>query len=245
MNSNQLKIIAAISMVIDHIGYFLLPEALWLRMIGRIAFPIFAYFIAEGCIHTKNIRKYFLDVLLLGLICFVITIVASNTVYANILITFALSILIIMTMQNLRKECSDVVRKETSVRQKWKRVISYLYIVCALAGTFALSRIIMIDYGFAGVMVPVLVWLFKTFPPCKKDGNKAILNRTGGILGLSIGLLLVSFFLGGIQYLCLITIPLMALYNGERGRKSLKNFFYVFYPLHIGVIQSVVLFLAI
>ena len=54
LSSNQLKIIAVITMTIDHIGLYLFPGNLVLRMIGRIAFPIFAFTFAEGCKYTKN-----------------------------------------------------------------------------------------------------------------------------------------------------------------------------------------------
>ena len=54
LTGNQLKLIALITMTIDHVGMMLLPQLRILRAIGRIAFPIFAYMIAEGCRHTRN-----------------------------------------------------------------------------------------------------------------------------------------------------------------------------------------------
>lgn len=54
LNNNQLKIIACIFMLIDYIGFFLYPEIIILRYIGRLAFPLFAFFIAEGAYYTKN-----------------------------------------------------------------------------------------------------------------------------------------------------------------------------------------------
>jgi hypothetical protein len=47
-------------MLIDHIGMVLFPDVAILRIIGRLAFPIFAYFVAEGCVHTRNLKKYVL-----------------------------------------------------------------------------------------------------------------------------------------------------------------------------------------
>jgi len=69
MNRNHLKLIACMSMLIDHIGYVLFPEAELLRIIGRIAMPIFAFFIGEGCLHTRDRKKYFLRLFVLALIC--------------------------------------------------------------------------------------------------------------------------------------------------------------------------------
>ena len=57
LSGNQLKIIAAISMTVDHLGFILFPSLIILRIIGRIAFPIFAYMIAEGCRYTKNEKR--------------------------------------------------------------------------------------------------------------------------------------------------------------------------------------------
>ncbi|QNO14594.1 conjugal transfer protein TraX [Alkalicella caledoniensis] len=61
MGSNKndlLKIIAIITMLIDHIGFVFFPHAIIFRIIGRISFPIFAYQIAIGCRYTSSIRKY-------------------------------------------------------------------------------------------------------------------------------------------------------------------------------------------
>ena len=59
LSGNALKIIACISMLVDHVGLMLLPNEIWLRYIGRIAFLIFAFLISEGCCYTKNKLKYF------------------------------------------------------------------------------------------------------------------------------------------------------------------------------------------
>lgn len=54
ISATALKIIGMIAMTIDHIGYFLFPQIEAFRIIGRIAYPIFAYMIAEGCRYTRN-----------------------------------------------------------------------------------------------------------------------------------------------------------------------------------------------
>ena len=69
MNSNQLKIIACIAMACDHIGFLLFPNLVFLRYIGRIALPIFAYFIAEGCLKTRSKFRYFMQVFIMAIIC--------------------------------------------------------------------------------------------------------------------------------------------------------------------------------
>ena len=67
LTNNQLKALAMVSMLLDHVGLMLLPEWNFLRILGRLAFPIFAYMIAEGCRHTKNRRKYLLTLLIMAL----------------------------------------------------------------------------------------------------------------------------------------------------------------------------------
>ena len=69
LTNNQLKMIAVVSMTVDHIGHILFPQILWLRMIGRLAFPIFAYMIAQGCQHTRSMGKYFASMAGTALLC--------------------------------------------------------------------------------------------------------------------------------------------------------------------------------
>lgn len=66
--SNALKLIAIISMTVDHVGAILLPNVGWLRIIGRVAFPLFAYQLAAGYLHTRNLARYALRLAVWGLI---------------------------------------------------------------------------------------------------------------------------------------------------------------------------------
>ena len=69
LTGNQLKIIAMIAMTCDHVGMQIFPRLLWLRMIGRLAMPIYAFLIAEGCRHTRDRKKYLLRLLGMGALC--------------------------------------------------------------------------------------------------------------------------------------------------------------------------------
>ena len=97
MSRNVLKIIACITMLIDHIGYILLPEYVVLRYIGRLTMPIFAFFIGEGCLYTRDRKKYLFRLLSLGLVCqgfYVLEYIFFGTgdpYYLNILLTFSVS----------------------------------------------------------------------------------------------------------------------------------------------------------
>ena len=68
LTSFQLKWIAIFSMAVDHTGALLFPEAMWMRGIGRLAFPIFAFLLAEGYYHTHDVKRYLLRLWLFALI---------------------------------------------------------------------------------------------------------------------------------------------------------------------------------
>ena len=56
-----LKLIGIISMLFDHTGYIIYKNFSFMNYIGRFAFPIFAFLITEGFIHTRDVKKYFYD----------------------------------------------------------------------------------------------------------------------------------------------------------------------------------------
>jgi hypothetical protein len=62
--NNLLKIIAVVTMICDHVGYIFMPEVEILRIIGRLSLPIFCYFIVQGFLHTRNLKKYIMTILI-------------------------------------------------------------------------------------------------------------------------------------------------------------------------------------
>ncbi|SNX54090.1 TraX family protein [Thermoanaerobacterium sp. RBIITD] len=87
---NVLKLIALLTMVIDHVGAVLYPNIIVLRMIGRISFPIFAYLLALGYKSTHDAKKYLKRLLLFGLLSEIPYILAFNSDNLNIFFTLAL-----------------------------------------------------------------------------------------------------------------------------------------------------------
>ena len=68
LSAFDLKLLAMAAMLADHIGYLFFPQALWMRCVGRLAFPIFAFQVAEGWYRTHDRRRYFLRLALCGLL---------------------------------------------------------------------------------------------------------------------------------------------------------------------------------
>ena len=66
VSGSSLKLLACVFMAIDHVGVRLFPHLIILRIIGRLAFPMFAFFIAEGCRYTRNKLRHFLMIFAVG-----------------------------------------------------------------------------------------------------------------------------------------------------------------------------------
>lgn len=222
LSGNQLKILAAIFMTFDHVGIYLFPGMQIFRIIGRLALPIFAYTFAEGCRYTKNRWRHFFVLLLFGLLCQIGYSAFKNSLYQNILITLALSELVIYSFD---------------FAQKNRNIIGFTASALALLGTFYICNVLparighgfAIDYGFFGVMLPVLVYLGK--------------NSQEKLFLLSLGLLILAPSIGTIQLFSLLAVPIIALYNGKRGKWKMKNFFYIYYPSHFVIIYLIGIFL--
>ena len=101
-NGNTLKIIAAITMFIDHFGLMMYPDNMVLRAIGRLAMPLFAFMIAESARYTRNKIKHFALMFGLGAICQIVYRIAmgeESLSLFNILIAFSLSTLILYALE--------------------------------------------------------------------------------------------------------------------------------------------------
>ena len=256
INRNVLKIIAAISMFIDHLGYEVYPDMEILRIIGRLAYPIFAYFIYEGCKYTRNRLRYFLQVFLLGMICFAAYYIYSKEVYGNILLTFSLSIIILSALHYLKSYLAKIVHRDGSMKINALLLVgSGIFVGITVFLAHYICGKVYIDYGFAGVMVPVFVELFDVDVFIKEEireqlkqetrqGLAILLDITKRILllmGFTIGLLAVIFAEDSesYQWYSLITILLLAVYNGKKGKLKMKYFFYLYYPLHLLVVEAI------
>lgn len=222
LTSNQLKLIALISMTIDHVGLYLLPQYRILRIIGRLAFPIFAYMIAEGCRYTAHPIRYLGTVFSIGAAYQGFCLLAMESRHMNILLTFSLSIALIYAIR----------WGQTEKGLRWlpgAGVFLLAAFLCEGLPMLLPGTGYAVDYGFAGVLLPVFVFL----------GN----GKWEKLVGTAVGLVFVALYYGGIQWFCLLTLPLLACYHGERGKWKLKYLFYIYYPLHLVVIWGIGLLL--
>ena len=217
----SLKILACIFMCIDHIGVVLYPQIEIFRIIGRLALPIFAYLIAEGCAYTKNKSKRFFTIFLFGLAYFFFYIFYARQVYASIFITFSFSIMLIYLLDYFKVTFGESVVQT---------VVVGLCVVGFLFALYGINQKILIDYGFFGSLLPVFVWIFK--------------NKYAKLGGLCVGLLLLAFFDSNpIQYYSLLALIPLFFYNGKIGKFKFKYGFYIFYPLHLAVIQGIAMYI--
>ncbi len=219
-SGNQLKIIAAVAMTIDHIGVMLFPDLLILRIIGRIAMPIFAYMIAEGCYHTKNKKRYALTLFAVALVCQIVYFVAMKSLAQSILTTFLLSVILIFSYEKAHQ------------KRDFKNVALF---VSVLIGAFLICEILpvcingfSIDYGFAGATLPLLVFIGRT-----KKERLAL---------CAVGLAVLTIVIKEVQIFSFFSLLLLSFYDGTRGERNLKYFFYIYYPLHLAVIYFIGLF---
>lgn len=214
LTGNQLKIIAMIAMTCDHVGMQLVPQALWLRLIGRLAMPIYAYMIAEGCRHTRDRKKYLLRLLGMGVLCQIVYFVAMGSLYQCILMTFSLSVIYIGLF--------DAAEQEPSAGNRLRLGLGtgLIFFLCTVLPDLLPHTDYEIDYGLTGVLLPVLIY-------------------GAGTKGLLLGLALVALQYGGLQWFAFLSVPLLLAYNGQRGTADIGKLFYWYYPVHLVVIYGI------
>lgn len=219
LSNNQLKILAMVAMTLDHVGAYLFPHVLWLRLVGRLAFPVYAFMIAEGCRHTRSPARYLGCLAGLAAVCQVVYFVAMGSLYQCIMVTFSLSVGLILLVRYARQKQSFL---------SWLLVglgVALAAFLCHGLPVLLPGTDYGVDYGFIGVMTPVLVYLWgKKLPQ---------------LIALAVCLVFLCFSSWVGQIFALLAVPLLALYNGTRGKWKLKWFFYLFYPVHLVLIYFI------
>ncbi|KAF0091307.1 MAG: TraX family protein [Fusobacteria bacterium] len=223
LNNSQLKYIAAFFMFIDHFAFILLeygtlPYFIG-RGIGRLSAPIFFWSISEGALHTKNMRRYFRNIFIFGLVIQLVYTIGVGDIGSltsvielnkNIFITLALGLIgIIFIKQYPGKSLLHF------------SIIGFLCFI---------GELINADYGWYGILFIILFYLFKE-NRIKLVTSLILINFARFVLYID-GYELIPNLL---QLLALLALPIIFLYNGKRGNGN-KYFFYLFYPIHLGLL---------
>ena len=225
MSRNVLKIIAIVSMLIDHIGKLFFPDVAFLAIVGRLAFPLFAFFIAEGVFYTRSIKKYLCKLLIFGLISQIPYILFFYPlIRINVLFTFIFAILLILLINKIRAT-------DNKVDKGFLIFFAVAYtLIIALLGYCSF-----IEYGVFGMLLPVCFYFFRHKIVLKYVSFVALMV---GYVGSNILISWSIEFGHFIQLFALLAIVLIALYNDRKDESSnkLKYLFYVFYPLHLALL---------
>lgn len=250
LSGNAIKIIAAIAMFIDHFGLMFYPNNMALRAIGRLAMPLFAFMIAESARYTKNKTKHFLLMFGLGAVCQLVYVIAmgSNSMpLYNILITFSISTLILYALDAFKRSLSGEFNQK-ALKTLPPLLASFILLLTVL-GAYFLCNCITVDYGFWGVMLPVFANLldFRAVKKYLGENTPKWMKIVDSLLlrVLCFGVGCIFLYLSSrtnypdfpYAYLFL-TLPLLLLYNGERGKLKIKYFFYIFYPAHLVLLEG-------
>ena len=215
LTGNQLKLIAAAAMLADHVGLMFFPHVELFRIIGRLAFPIFAFMIAEGCKYTRSRLRYLGQLFGLAVGCQIVYFIADGSMYLSVLFAFSLSVLTVFALQYCKAK---------------PKALPVLLFVSCIAAVYLLNRVLTIDYGFWGCMLPVFAAAFHGTRFDRHPLNVAMLG---------FGLLLLWLDLGGWQLYALAAAGLLLCYSGQRGKVRMKYFFYIFYPVHLALLQVI------
>ena len=226
LDGGTLKLIAAALMLIDHVGAILLPETVILRCVGRLAFPIFAFFIAEGYAHTRDFGRYFRRLAILAVVSEIPFNLENGVVFdparQNVLFTFCLALLTLRGLEALGRERGF---------GRWAGC------GLVLAAGFAAGELLRTDYGGWGVVTVALLYLCRDV----KYAKLWLLLAMAAVNGLGMGSLTMPVFGEEmpIQIFAVAALPVIWLYNGQAGPKGLRRAFYVFYPAHLLVLEGI------
>ena len=229
LNGFHLKLIAVCTMLVDHLGYTLFPWSLWLRCIGRIAFPIFCFLIAEGCVYTRSRKKYALRLLVFAVLSEIpfnlMSRGAAGDVYhQNVLWTLLLGALMCWLLDwALKKRAAS----------------SFALTGAVMVSAFCLLELLNTDYGGWGMLLVVMFYGVHRAP------NSPAVKMAAQAVGLAV-------FAVGVMNGRVITIELWALvallpiwcYNGQRGysNRAVQYGFYAFYPVHILILSLIAMY---
>lgn len=246
MTGTTLKIIALVLMLLDHVAQFIPGTPIWFHWLGRISAPLFMYCMAWGFYYTRNRKKYLLRMYSFGLGMGIIDIICNNIypdpvsyVNNNIFVTLFLVGVIVWLMEVVKTDKKKgtlliilfaVYQLITTVVCTLASQLSSLYGMGMFVGAIS-ANLIFNEGSFIFVFLGVLLYF-------NKEDKKRLIIAYGSFCLVYFALEwtstpgITAMFYQNFQWMMIAALPLMLLYNGEKGI-GLKYLFYIFYPLHI------------
>ncbi len=234
LSTMALKIIAIICMVIDHIAFYFEDSidtglCLVMRVIGRLAMPIFLFLIINGFFKTKNLKRYILRLFRLAvftqLVIWILGVINYNVIDSfnsyintniNIVFSFVLILILIKSINEIMAQ-----RKHVFMNSIVMLIIYLIYIA------FNMNPFITIDYDINLMFLAIIYYVAFSF----KNNNINIYNviLTIGIVFIAVLSSIDLFMMLGMIFV----IPILLLYNEKEGYKSLKlqSLFYSIFPI--------------
>lgn len=250
MTTFILKLIAIITMTIDHIGasvgttyknnhlYFseIIPHNIYYlcRVIGRIAFPIFCYLIVEGYYHTGNIKKYALRLFLFAIISQVpFSLAFFKTPFdfdTNVYFTLFFGLICVYLADNSKKKYAKY--QETGEKSLlFSCIYAYLGIILIMIASILLHT----DYSAYGIMLILLFYFYRIGEPNSLSNKENIVKY----IQLFISIVVITLILSNTNELyCLIALIPIAFHNHKKG-PSLKYVFYAYYPVQLLILYGI------
>ena len=130
-------------------------------------------------------------------------------------------------------------KKAIFIGDKKNKQTSIWLFIFVITATYLFTLFFNVDYGFAGVLTPVFASLFDFRSTDAPQRLKKLDNIYIRVLSMGVALVILAFSMEAMQFYSLLAIPLLMLYSEKRGRLNLKYFFYVFYPVHILVLEGI------
>ncbi|MEI7452267.1 MAG: TraX family protein [Candidatus Falkowbacteria bacterium] len=215
-NTDFLKIVAAITMLVDHVGRVFFQNILLFDIIGRLSFPLFAYCLALGAGYTKNFKKYFLRLLAFAIISQPIYSLLFNRPLTQLNVIFTLLFGLIAIY---------------ALREK-----KYFLFAATLIGSYFLAA----DYGLDGVLLILIFYIFKD------KLNILLAVSFAWLVLYFVPLAKPDFYLGNVGLsvagFAVFSLIFIALKTNFKIKLN-KYFFYIFYPAHLALLYLIRLFI--
>ena len=214
LSQEGLKLIACATMLIDHIGAAFLPTMLWLRVVGRIAFPIYCFLLAEGAAHTRDPRRYGTRLAIGALLAEVpfelLFFGGISLSHSSVMVTLLLGFIAIESMKKLPRF--------------WPLVFFGCAVIAEALGT---------DYGGLGVMLMVCFAVTRKGSKILQTIGVFIICWMIGGFAWQVGPISVPMEIVGAAAM----VPI-CLYSGRKATRSkaIQWAFYLFYPVHLTIL---------